>query len=108
MSTEDTIGFTVSAGNVSDLAYNPDDDTILTTDYNNQLIRELDASNGNQLNSFSSPQAEPYGIAYDRSTGNIITCRWNGGFFVHDGVSSTVLNTFSAPAIFPSSITIVY
>jgi DNA-binding beta-propeller fold protein YncE len=58
------------------------------------------------LSSFASPSTNPSGLAYDTSTGNLISCDINSDtIYIHDGVSSSVLSSFASPSTGPYGLT---
>jgi|TARA_R110000851_G_scaffold251910_2_gene404391 hypothetical protein len=54
---------------------------------------------GTIVSSFSTPDLNPRGLAYDTSTGNMISGdRDTEKIYIHDGVSSTILSDFNSPS----------
>jgi hypothetical protein len=54
---------------------------------------------GTIVSSFSTPDLNPRGLAYDTSTGNMISGdRDTDKIYIHDGVSSTILSDFNSPS----------
>lgn len=56
---------------------------------------------------FNSPGSSPTGLAYDASSGNLISCDNNSDtIYIHDGVGAATLSSFSSPGSNPVALTI--
>ena len=56
--------------------------------------------------SFASPNTTPAGLAYDSSTGNLISCDTTAdSIYIHSSISSSILISFASPSSRPEGLT---
>ena len=55
------------------------------------------------VRSFSRPSTNPSGLTFDGT--NLISCNYSPGtIYVHDGISTTILNSFASPSSSPHGL----